>query len=322
MIVNTVLLVGAFLPLPYIFYVVIQTMRKRPKITGLGLLLAYVAILVPVGLFTWATYADTLPAIFTPGVLLSAGVVLLFGIVLIVRELRQPQRAINRSYGALSVGVSALLIIGLVVASSALNLLPTGGTANAAALPEGSFPAGMQLPEGATLPEGMTLPEEMNVPLTENDTNANAAAGDAGGASNFPAAPAGFSLGGNAQQPAVEASPTPQPTAAITTEATSRATLPTITPTLSATATPLPTLEVESLATPLVEVPTCDAVVIYNLNLRAEPSADAQLLTTIPYGTVVTGTQINDDNWWQVSYDGQRGWVSGEYLSVVGVCEM
>jgi hypothetical protein len=308
---NILLLVGAFLPLPYVFYVVIQTMRKRTQISGLGVLLAYIAILVPIGLFTWGTLSGNLEPIFTPGVIVSAAVVLLFGIILMVREWRQPGRGLNRSYGTLSVGVSALLIVGLVLSSSLLNLLPNAGTASAAGMAGGGFPAGMQLPEGVTLPEGMTIPEGMNIPAG-GDANA-----DAGGESAFPAAPAGFSLGGSAAQPAADASPTPPPTLQPTTALATRTLLPTITPTLSATATPLATA-----AAPTPVLPTCDALVIYNLNLRAEPSADAQLLTTIPYGTTVSGTEITDDNWWRVTYDGQDGWVSGEYLSVLGACEI
>ncbi|MBK8033055.1 MAG: SH3 domain-containing protein [Chloroflexi bacterium] len=89
-----------------------------------------------------------------------------------------------------------------------------------------------------------------------------------------------------------------------------QAVLPTITPTLVVTATPL----VQATAVPTTG-PSCALLTIYNLNLRAEPSADAALLTTIPFSTTLTAYEVNTDGWWRVDYAGQTGWVSGEYVS-------
>jgi murein DD-endopeptidase MepM/ murein hydrolase activator NlpD len=61
-----------------------------------------------------------------------------------------------------------------------------------------------------------------------------------------------------------------------------------------------------------------------NLNLRAEPAADADVLASIPKGTRVdlridvTDTVADPDGatrWWPVSFGGQDGWVSGQFLT-------
>ncbi len=60
------------------------------------------------------------------------------------------------------------------------------------------------------------------------------------------------------------------------------------------------------------------------LRMRAEPSGDADVLATIPDGSVVdlwideVDTVQDPDGatrWWPVVYDGQRGWVSGLFLT-------
>jgi uncharacterized protein YgiM (DUF1202 family) len=57
------------------------------------------------------------------------------------------------------------------------------------------------------------------------------------------------------------------------------------------------------------------------VNLRSDPSQDADILDTLPDGTVVdlridqVDTVLEDDiRWWPVSFDKQDGWIAGFYL--------
>jgi len=59
----------------------------------------------------------------------------------------------------------------------------------------------------------------------------------------------------------------------------------------------------------------------YNVNLRARPESDAEILLTIPYNTVLSAAGRNlNATWWLVSYDGQTGWVDGQYVAVELPC--
>jgi hypothetical protein len=95
----------------------------------------------------------------------------------------------------------------------------------------------------------------------------------------------------------------------------------TIRPTLisfpSATPTPLPT-QVSAEATQ--ETSTCTVTPIYNLNLRDQPNTNGAIYLSIPFGTPVMATGRTASDWYSVTYNGQPGWVSGEYLSVVSDC--
>ncbi|MCA9906027.1 MAG: SH3 domain-containing protein, partial [Anaerolineae bacterium] len=86
------------------------------------------------------------------------------------------------------------------------------------------------------------------------------------------------------------------------------------------TSTPFPTFAPASTAVPSVPAVTCSVLVNFNLNLRASASADGDLLLTIPYGTIVSASEHNADDWWQVTYDDVTGWVSGEFVTVMAGC--
>jgi hypothetical protein len=88
---------------------------------------------------------------------------------------------------------------------------------------------------------------------------------------------------------------------------------------------PLPTRYVFSTPAPTVTVENvvlCQGVVQNNLNLRANPSADAQLLLTIPAGSnVPLYAQNADASWLYTGYDGSEGWVSAEYVIQNADCD-
>ncbi|MBR2765288.1 MAG: SH3 domain-containing protein [Blautia sp.] len=112
----------------------------------------------------------------------------------------------------------------------------------------------------------------------------------------------GFSEGAGATVTVVRETPTPTPT-----------------PTPEATPTPEPT--------PVPEYPTeqtASGVVVTKIpgtyttstdvNLRADASADAALVTGVTAGTQLTGTGVCDNGWIQVEYNGQVVYGSGDYL--------
>jgi uncharacterized protein YgiM (DUF1202 family) len=109
--------------------------------------------------------------------------------------------------------------------------------------------------------------------------------------------------------PTVTPPPTSRPTA-------TRTPRPTVTATNTrerfTTRTPTPT--------PTLPSP-CLARAEFNVNLRAEPDLEAALITTIPFETVVNVFGRNDDStWWFVEYEGNGGWVSGEFVTVTSSC--
>ena len=113
---------------------------------------------------------------------------------------------------------------------------------------------------------------------------------------------------------------TASPTAATTASPTASA-RPSNTPTPSrtrytfSTRTPVPTL------TP-TEALICRATVSNNLRLRAGTSQDAETLLTIPADAFIFLDGRTADNlWWHAEYEGQTGWVFGEYLLLAAACE-
>ncbi len=124
--------------------------------------------------------------------------------------------------------------------------------------------------------------------------------------------------------PTARATQTPRPTAtpaATDTPEPSNTPRPTETPSATryhySTRTPPPT---PTLVTP------CVASVEYNLRLRAAPDHDAETLLTIPYGSTVElyakgAATENGGRWWLTTYDGQEGWVDGQYMLVSAACD-
>lgn len=67
---------------------------------------------------------------------------------------------------------------------------------------------------------------------------------------------------------------------------------------------------------------TCTLAIDFNLNLRDKPTTDGStVLLSIPFGNVVTATGHTADNWYSVTYNGQAGWVSGDYVTAQAECK-
>ncbi len=72
----------------------------------------------------------------------------------------------------------------------------------------------------------------------------------------------------------------------------------------------------------VVETTQCEGIVQNNLNLRANPSINGQLILTIPSGaTVSVYAQKADESWLYTGYEGNTGWVSTEYVFLNAGCE-
>ncbi|NDJ62847.1 MAG: SH3 domain-containing protein [Chloroflexi bacterium] len=134
------------------------------------------------------------------------------------------------------------------------------------------------------------------------------------------------------------ATDTPPPTATFTPTATLTQTVtpsptPTRTPTLTRTPrptrTPTATRERLTFATPeptqqtaASDGPTCIALVNFNLRLRAAPTQESETLLVIPFNTVVELVARNaGSTWWNTSYEGEVGWVDGEFISLLTGCD-
>lgn len=93
---------------------------------------------------------------------------------------------------------------------------------------------------------------------------------------------------------------------------TAPATTPAPTTTPTPTTTPVPTTTLFTTPAP-TQPKTYTVTAKGNLNLRANPSTDAKVLTAVKYGTVVTVEEWAG-NWAKITYNGKTGWVSGDYL--------
>jgi hypothetical protein len=138
----------------------------------------------------------------------------------------------------------------------------------------------------------------------------------------------------------------PAPTLIPTSTATAlRTALPTRTPRITGTPSPIPTLTTTPTAVPsltmtsppaLPTLPTsilpsetvtstavpCAVTVNRNVNLRRGPSAETDLITTIPFDTVLNVTGRSQDKmWWRVVYNSQVGWVNGEFVTPDASCK-
>jgi uncharacterized protein YraI len=59
----------------------------------------------------------------------------------------------------------------------------------------------------------------------------------------------------------------------------------------------------------------------FNVNMREAPDLEAELVATIPYESAIPLYGRNDNStWWFAQYDGEAGWISGEYILLTSAC--
>ena len=103
----------------------------------------------------------------------------------------------------------------------------------------------------------------------------------------------------------IKATPTPEPTPT-----------PEVVATPEPTPTPEPVAVVEQTASG-VNITKVDGAysATVDLNLRADCSTEAELLGSVPSGTVLTSTGTSDNGWIQLSYNGTVCYAMADYLT-------
>lgn len=121
------------------------------------------------------------------------------------------------------------------------------------------------------------------------------------------------------------------PTDTVDAEAGDEMSGPTLQPTVTRTPIPSPSptrtrrAYIPPTITPTPDAPTvadeCGATVATNLNVRAEPNTEAEVVAIIPEGRYVDLTARTDDfEWWQTEFEGEQGWVAGNFLTFNDAC--
>lgn len=253
------IVIGGAFALLYFLYALIQTLRGSTRIGFRGLLLAFLAALIPFAGLVAASQTDTPDPLVTTVARIIGAALAAVCLLVMLFELRRPDR-LKGSRGVLGIGIGALLVAAtFTIPLTAANLL---APALATATP-------IRLTSVANAQTGGTLAPTLT-------------------ATPFPT----FT-------PTLTRTPRPEATA-------------TATRMVFATRTPQPTA---TLPTP------CAALALYNVNLRAEPDTNAELIATLPFDTsLLLVGRDSASEWWYGSAGDQSGWVKGEFLRLSAAC--
>lgn len=261
---------GGLFALLFVLHALIHTIRRTERIGFWDTLLGFLVTLVPLAALLANAQSET-PLLLVQSAVLGIALVLLsLSVLIVIGELRRPQR-LRQSRGVFGVGAALLVIISTFTVP----------------LVQSNFELAAQA--GSATPAPATVDRQLSAqPSAASDTTITAT-----GAPTRTATSELPTLG-----------PSATPTLALTSTATATPTpSPTMTPTLT-TSTPSPTLV------------DCQLVTNYNVNLRAAPDSAADVLLTIPFNTSVSAFGRNQDStWWLVSYEGQTGWLSDNYVT-------
>ncbi len=321
---QSLITVTPFLAVVYLLFAFVQALcKKRQGIAAI--LLALVAVVIP--LVELVTEQNTELRSQLVNYLTLNGIIVFVGsLCVLFVEKRNPKRVANRSYGILGIALSAFIAVGIFV----YPLLPTtAATSSTSAMNVNRTDNSTLLNVSESIASSPVTSTGVAPAVQQNGVNPPS--------SSFPPPNGTPSVSGQGAPPnAPSGQDTSQVQAQTTVEPTSvqaTATEPVIRPTLIVFPTLEPTTEVNVVtvestaevtqeASPVAtfDTVTCTITPIYNLNLRDEPNTDGQIYLSIPYGTAVTADGRTSDNWYSVHYNGQNGWVSGEYVSTVESC--
>ncbi|MBZ0299093.1 MAG: SH3 domain-containing protein [Anaerolineae bacterium] len=143
-------LIGACFALPYLLYGIIQTLRGRAQVDRLGVLLAFLAVMVPMAALTLNAISATTQPVLTLVMLVNALLVLVVSAVILILDYRKQDRDLSRSFGALGVGISTLLLVGLFSTPLILNQFPAQTSAAQVLNTAGSSADGAIVPASFT----------------------------------------------------------------------------------------------------------------------------------------------------------------------------
>lgn len=66
---------------------------------------------------------------------------------------------------------------------------------------------------------------------------------------------------------------------------------------------------------------SCEAITIYNINLRAEPDAESALVGSIAFNTTISLRGRNtESSWWATDYQGRTAWIRSDLLNLSENC--
>ena len=117
----------------------------------------------------------------------------------------------------------------------------------------------------------------------------------------------GFNEGADAIVTVIEATPTPIPTPTPEVVAT---------PTPEVVATPTPAVVTEQTPSGVnVEVKEGSYTATSDVNVRSDCNQDAEIIIGVAAGTALHSTGVCENGWIRVDYNGQVGYVSGDYVT-------
>lgn len=378
---NLVFLIGAFLPILYTVYAVIQFLRGHTQITVLGSSLAIIGLMgvVLTLIFSWLQEASSSYSAASIGI--SSALMLLTSLVMIIIQIRNSVSGFGQSLALLGVILGLFCLVSILstplilsagglqsdaeIASRATNNAPpVSATSRVSASTETSSLMAILAAE-----TGWTA-AEIRTALGNGESMA-ALVNQAGG--NLENVIAGVE---SALQSQLESGVFPEPIASRmqndlgaaalnvvngnippqfanpllsglldaieeNTSTVSHVTvMPSATRVPSNTPTPAPTLTQPPSVTPTpsrtpfryvsatpnvetsaVEDTGCRVSVTTGLNLRAAPSLHAEVIGTVPAGAYVSSNGATADfAWWHVFYEGQEGWIGGQYITLNTLC--
>lgn len=258
------ILVGAGFALLFVLNILVQTLRRQPKITFRDTLLAFLSALIPLAGLV-ATFIEEGTGSLARTALQVIGVVLaLLSVFIVLLEMRRPEKLKN-SRGIFGIGVGLLLLLASFTVPFTFTRVLAPALATATPI---------------------RLTEVSRVTLTVQPASTTTA-------------------------PAVT------PTFAVTVT-------PTLTRTLAPSVTPLATRFVFVTRTPepTATLPNpCLALTEYNVNLRALPEPNAEIVLTVPFNITVTLLGRTEDSvWWFAQVEQKTGWLKGEFLTLSATC--
>lgn len=317
-----------FLAVLFAAFSLIQTLRhKRQGIAAA--VFALVCIGAPLITYIVSTDLSTRASLLS-SIITNAAIVFGTSLLILFIEHRGTKHDKDRSYGMLGIGVSLFLAItmfGMSLVGSGTSSISTitASTSNVTANQSNLV---------------MVAAVTTGVPFNQSDTTttsgqaANTTSPNAGSASNISGNPLptngqtfpsvatttsnGLVLATNTPQPPQQIQPSTYDTSIRPTQIV----FPTATSTPVATDAPIAASTTETTNTDTAaSSATCALLVDYNLNLRDQPTTDgSKVYLSIPFGTTVMTDAKTNDGWYRVTYNGQSGWISSEYVSAATAC--
>lgn len=286
----SLLISGGIFALVFVLYSLVQTARGRLQVSFWGMVLAFLATLLPVGAIIANQMSPTRLLFIDVAAVGIAVVVILFSGIILFIEHRRSANASNSagaSRGVLGIGMGTVVIVAALVVPFTMGMMtPAQAQVELPATVAAQVPDGVQVAAAAV---------EQEVVAQQ--------------ATREPA------------QPTPTPSRTPQPLPQLPTIPPALLTIPAIDATEEAT--------VESTADAVVITSTdealanaeCLGTVTQGLNVRAFANLESRIIRTIPADAVIPiFGQSRGGFWLSTEYEDTPGWVSSQYIALSADC--